>query len=299
MGAAPVAGPARKDRGRRVRTTAIRQSMRFYGPHRRAADVVRLVPGGPCGVFRHGITPPPDADRKPEARFWPEQLFFMDTVFVPPPCWVVLIVREGGANLTPPRWIPPKPRLSRTPRGYFLSLFQMLKLLPGSREVIGTIIWTALMVVMLLIPLLDRVLPLKLAHSPRLRLHLVEWGGLPRSCGKLRLTRPTRCFRRKTADQARQQGSTWARLPDVGYPTGRLGLYSAAATHSRRAAMCWIDDALAAISSTARGAARRPPPDLHGFGSRTWVRGLLEQPTLPAYFGKVEVRRHGRMEEEL
>ncbi len=41
----------------------------------------------------------------------------------------------------------------------------MLKLFPGNNEIIGTIIIpTAIMVVMLLIPLFDRVLPNKLAH---------------------------------------------------------------------------------------------------------------------------------------
>ena len=41
----------------------------------------------------------------------------------------------------------------------------MLKLFPGDREIIGTIVIpTALVVVMMFLPFLDRILPRKLAH---------------------------------------------------------------------------------------------------------------------------------------
>src|SRR4029077_3079235 len=75
-----------------------------------------------------------------------------------------LVLSEHGANLDAPA-DPSSANYPARPEWYFLSLFQMLKLFPGNREVIGTIVIpTAIMVVMLLIPLFDRILPGKLAH---------------------------------------------------------------------------------------------------------------------------------------
>src|SRR5207248_1361806 len=51
------------------------------------------------------------------------------------------------------------------PEWYFLSLFQMLKLFPGDREIIGTlVIPTAIVAVLMIVPLLDKVLPRGFAH---------------------------------------------------------------------------------------------------------------------------------------
>ncbi len=90
----------------------------------------------------------------------------MDTVFSAAVLGVVivLVLAEGGANLDAPA-DPSSADYPARPEWYFLSLFQMLKYFPGSREVIGTIVIpTALLVVMLILPLLDRVLPGKFAH---------------------------------------------------------------------------------------------------------------------------------------
>src|SRR5262249_58793313 len=99
------------------------------------------------------------------ALFWPEQLF-KDTIASVAVIGVVivLVVAERGANLDAPA-DPASADYPARPEWYFLSLFQMLKLFPGSREIIGTIVIpTALLVVMLLLPLFDRLLPRKSAH---------------------------------------------------------------------------------------------------------------------------------------
>ena len=60
---------------------------------------------------------------------------------------VVLVLAEGGANLDAPA-DPSSSDYPARPEWYFLSLFQMLKYFPGSREMIGTIVIpTALLVV--------------------------------------------------------------------------------------------------------------------------------------------------------
>ena len=77
---------------------------------------------------------------------------------------IFLVLAEGGANLDAPA-DPSSSDYPARPEWYFLSLFQMLKLFPGSREIIGTIVIpTSLLVIMMLLPFLDRLLPRSLAH---------------------------------------------------------------------------------------------------------------------------------------
>ena len=82
MGGAPVVGPYLQkivvggpDYGNQTVT-------RFYGLHVGVLPALLvLCLAAHVALFRrHGITPPPDAEKRPTATFWPEQLF-MDTVF--------------------------------------------------------------------------------------------------------------------------------------------------------------------------------------------------------------------------
>ena len=114
---------------------------RFYGLHVGFLPVLLVL----CLVAhvalfrRHGITTPAGSEKRPTATFWPEQLF-MDTVACALVLGVVivLVLAEGGANLDAPA-DPASSDYPARPEWYFLSLFQMLKLFPGSSEIIGTI----------------------------------------------------------------------------------------------------------------------------------------------------------------
>ena len=65
---------------------------------------------------------------------------------------------QGGAELDAPA-DPSSSDYPARPEWYFLSLFQMLKLFPGKREVIGTfVIPVSLAVALLLLPFLDQTL---------------------------------------------------------------------------------------------------------------------------------------------
>ena len=122
---------------------------------------------------RHGITTPAGSENRPVATFWPEQLF-MDTVACALVLGVVivLVLAEGGANLDAPA-DPASSDYPARPEWYFLSLFQMLKLFPGSREIIGTfVIPTALVVVMMLLPLLGPRASAQAGPFPGVRLCL-------------------------------------------------------------------------------------------------------------------------------
>ena len=115
---------------------------RFYGLHVGVLPTLLvLCLAAHIALFRrHGITPSPPESGRPVAKFWPEQLF-MDTLVSAGVVGVViyLVLAEGGANLDAPAE-PSSADYPARPEWYFLSLFQMLKLFPGNREVVGTIV---------------------------------------------------------------------------------------------------------------------------------------------------------------
>jgi ubiquinol-cytochrome c reductase cytochrome b subunit len=292
MGGAPVAGPYLQkilvggpDYGNQTVT-------RFYGLHVGVLPTLLvLCLAAHVALFRrHGITAPPDADTRPTARFWPEQLF-MDTLFCTAVIGVViyLVLAEGGANLDAPA-DPASSDYPARPEWYFLSLFQMLKLFPGDREMIGTIVIpTALVVVMMLLPFLDRILPRKLAHFLACGSVFAVVGGAGYlTIQAMRADAADSAFQesRKKADAARQRAIYLAGLPDVGIPPDgsayilrRDPLTQGRNVLERRCLGCHVYDK--------HGSGVQTASDLAHFGSRSWIRGLLDNPGSPSNFGKV------------
>ena len=141
MGGAPGIGPTSRRSSSAGPDYGNQTVTRFYGLHVGFLPVLLVL----CLVAhvalfrRHGITAPAGSEKGPVATFWPEQLF-MDTVACALVLGVVivLVLAEGGANLDAPA-DPASSDYPARPEWYFLSLFQMLKLFPGSREIIGTI----------------------------------------------------------------------------------------------------------------------------------------------------------------
>src|SRR5262249_9112161 len=160
-GGAPVLGPylqkvvvGGSDYGNQTLT-------RFYGLHVGVlpALLVMCLAAHVALFRRHGLTPP-KRSRKPDGKFWPEQLV-MDSVLGAGVFSVVALLtfREHGATLDAPA-DPSSSDYPARPEWYFLSLFQLLKYFPGDREVIGTVVIPgAIVVVLFLVPLLDKVLP--------------------------------------------------------------------------------------------------------------------------------------------
>ncbi len=292
MGGAPYVGPYLQkilvggpDYGNQTVT-------RFYGLHVGVLPTLLvLCLAAHVALFRrHGITAPEGSEKKPPAKFWPEQLF-MDTVFSVAVIGVVIffVLAEGGANLDAPA-DPSSSDYPARPEWYFLSLFQMLKLFPGDREIIGTIVIpTGLVVVMMLLPFLDRLLPRKLAHFLACGfVFAVVGGACYLTVQAMSEDAHNTSFQesRKSADAARQRAIFLAGLPDVGIPPDgsayvlrRDPLTQGHAVLERRCLGCHAFDGKASGPQTAS--------DLAHFGSRSWVRGLLENPSSAAYFGKV------------
>jgi ubiquinol-cytochrome c reductase cytochrome b subunit len=263
---------------------------RFYGLHVGFLPVLLVL----CLVAhvalfrRHGITTPPGSENRPVATFWPEQLF-MDTVAsaLVVGVVIVLVMAEGGANLDAPA-DPASSDYPARPEWYFLSLFQMLKLFPGSKEIIGTfVIPSALVVVMLLLPILDRLLPRKSAHFLACGfVFAVVGAGAYLTLQAMLDDRRDELFQqgRRQADIARHRALYLAGLPDVGIPPDgaayilrRDPLTQGHSLLERRCFGCHVFEG--------KGTGTQTASDLHEFGSRAWVRGLLENPASASYFG--------------
>jgi ubiquinol-cytochrome c reductase cytochrome b subunit len=292
MGGTPVVGPFLQklvvggvDYGNQTVT-------RFYAMHVGVFPALLVL----CLVVhvalfrRQGITPPRDKPDRPTALFWPEQLF-MDTVASAAVLGVVivLVLAEGGANLDAPA-DPATADYPARPEWYFLSLFQLLKLFPGSGEVIGTfVIPTVLLVVMLLLPFLDRILPGKVAHFLACGFVFAVLGAAAfLTIQAIVDDRRDSTFQegRKVADAARRRAILLASSPEAGIPPDGAGyiLRRDPLTHGqsileRRCLGCHVFEG--------KGSGTQTASDLGGFGSRSWIRGLLENPRSTSYFGKV------------
>lgn len=292
MGGAPGVGPYLQkvvvggpDYGNQTLT-------RFYGLHVGALPALFVMSlAAHIALFRrHGLTPPRHHERWGAGKFWPEQLF-MDTVFSTAVFGVILflVVSDHGANLDAPA-DPSSSDYPARPEWYFLSLFQMLKLFPGDREVIGTIVIpTAIMVVMLLVPLFDRVLPNRLAHflSCCFVFALVGAAGyLTYAAWKADANDAQFQVSRRKADAARERATVLANDPDVGVPPDGANyvLLRDPLTHGGAVLR---DKCLGCHVFDGKGVGAQSAADLKDFGSRAWLRGLLENPRSPTYFGKV------------
>jgi ubiquinol-cytochrome c reductase cytochrome b subunit len=91
---------------------------------------------------------------------------------------------------------------------------------------------------------------------------------------------------RAKADAARRRAIELAALPDVGIPPDgaayllrRDPLTQGKAVLERRCLSCHVLDG--------HGLGEPSAPDLAGYGTRDWIRGLLDDPQSPRYFGKV------------
>jgi mono/diheme cytochrome c family protein/uncharacterized membrane protein len=325
-------------------------------------------------LFRkHGVTHPVET-RGRMGQFWPQQVF-MDVVVsvVVLAILVGFTLREGGANLDAPA-DPASADYPARPEWYFLSLFQMLKLFPGEKEFIGTIVVPgAIVTVLLLLPLLDRLFPRRFAHflacafvfalvggagyltylatvedltnakfqadrrsaeeaAARAKFLASEIGIEPDGAGYLlrrdplhhgRLTLEQKClschvfhgrgqvtdlvFEVKAEDleKLKSPAPTFPKVPEEAV---RAALAMVEGFEIREAALVESAGRIAAyqfLGVNAKGEAVearvdrdaktvgvavesvQTASDLDGYGARAWLRGLLKEPSSPAYFGKV------------
>jgi len=224
----------------------------------------------------------------PDAAPWTDQSF-RNTVVTS----VILALLAGlvlwnkGANLDAPA-DPSSSDYPARPEVYFLPLYQMLKLFPGNREVIGTfVIPTAILLVLLLLPFLDRLLPHKLAHFLACGFVFVFVGGagylLVQSLVDDTRNPEFRAARQK-ADAERDRAIYLASLPDVGVPPdgAQYVLTRDPFTHGQKVLE---QRCLGCHFFEGKGTGKQTASDLSQFGSRPWLAGLLKDPTATTYFG--------------
>lgn len=288
-GTVPVVGPA-------IQTLIVGGSdygqttlTRFFALHVAVLPAgLALLAGLHVALFRkHGVTPPSDADLGKADRFYPAQLA-RDVAFAVLVLGVVAILTAAtqGAGLDAPA--DPAVDYPPRPEWYFLFLFQFLKYLPGSAELVGTIVLPGLAGGFLfLLPFLDR------GPSRRVRDRL-PWL-VPILLGAVGIAALTAQSMRDDARDARFQRSRAkaevraARsltLAKSGIPPGGpLELLRAdPATrgpdvYAQRCQNCHVLD----------GEGERAAPDHTGFASRNWILGLLHDPQGEHYFGTTEI----------
>ncbi|APW60017.1 cytochrome b N-terminal domain-containing protein [Paludisphaera borealis] len=292
MGGAPILGPY-------IKTAVVGGSeygnqtvTRFYGLHVGVLPVLMFI----C-LFahvalcrRHGLKPPRRFDANaPKATYWPDQTFLnlMATTVVLG-VMVALILYEGGAPLDAPA-DPSSSDYPARPEWFFRFLFQMLKHFPGKYEWVGSIaIPGAIMLTMALLPLLDKVLPSRVLHFFACSLIF----GLAGGAGYLTLESfvedartPSFHEARVKADASRDRALFLAAHPAYGVPPEGASYLMRLDPLTRGRAVLEAK-CLGCHQMGGQGAGEVSAPDLKDFGTRAWVRGLLEKPDADAYYGK-------------
>lgn len=235
---------------------------------------------------RNGATPPAGADLRKKEPFFPGQLF-RDVAFSALIVGAIaLLAASGDSHLDAPA--DPSGDYHPRPEWYFLFLFQLLKYLPGSLELLGTIVLPGLAFGFLFaLPFLDK------GSSTRVRDRL-PWLA-PIFIGVLGIIGLTaqafsddandpeyQASLVRSADRAeRAIGLAGAGIP-VGGPLEMLRrdpLTRGADVYAQQCSSCHILD----------GEGERDAPDHTGFGSREWTLGVMLDPDADHYFGKTDI----------
>jgi ubiquinol-cytochrome c reductase cytochrome b subunit len=274
---------------------------RFYVLHVGVlpATLVLLVTMHVALFRKHGATPPAGADLSKKSVFYPDQLardvlFAVLIVLV----MAVLTTITRGAHLDAPA--DPTVDYEPRPEWYFLFLFQLLKYLPGSLELVGTVVLPGLAGAFLFVlPFLDS------SDSKRVRDRL-PWLApvLLGAAGVVLLTAQSLNQDKHDAKYQRGQEVSHKRaqraimLAGKGIPVGgplemlRMDpLTRGTDVYAQHCKKCHVLD----------GEGERDAPDHTGYGSREWIFGLVHNPDDDHYFGKTkldDMKPMGKLGEE-
>lgn len=277
---------------------------RFFALHAGVlpAAVVLLIVGHVYLFRRHGVTVPEGAeDRAPDGNFWPDQvlkdgvasLIVMATV-------LGLVLWTGGAHLGAPA-DPTEPYSAARPDWYFLFLFQWLKYFPAGWEVVGAHVLPGLVVgVIAAMPIIGKW---RLGHRFNLGFMVAVLAGVGMLTwlAKAQDAQDAAFVAAKfDADRRAARVEELAASPDGIPPEGGLALLRSdpliqgPEIFAARCSSCHRfngHDGLGGIPADAPSAS-----DLAAYGSRDWVRGLLDADRVGSdeYFGATDHAR-GRM----
>lgn len=245
---------------------------------------------------RHGITPK-EPRRKPDAAFWPDQVF-RDAVACLAVLLVVifLIMRSRGAELGAPA-DPSEQFSAARPEWYFLFLFELLKYFPG-----GTEIWGALvipMVLMLVLVAMPFVGKWRLGHRFNVGFLWIMLGGvaaLTYLAMKADRASPEYHAAVASAQKEADRVIVLAQSPTGIPPTGAVTLLRGDALtqgpkiFAKHCASCHRFDGHDGLG----GQPKDPiaASDLKDFASRRWLTGLLDPAQIAEnhYFGATKFK---------
>lgn len=236
---------------------------------------------------RYGATPPANADLLKRHSFYPDQLW-RDVAFAILVIGVmaILTAATGGAHLDAPA--DPTVDYNPRPEWYFLFLFQLLKYLPGSMELVGTVILPGLaMAFLFALPFLDR------RESKRVR-HRLPWLG-PIVVGAAGIGLLTaQSMHEDKHNKEYQAGLAVShvraeravKLALVGIPPGGPleMLRTDPVTRGPE-----VYNAHCTKCHVLAGEGEQSAPNHTGFGSRAWIFELLKNPNSQHYFGKTKL----------
>lgn len=277
-GAAPLVGPSLQRLAQGGTQYGNLTLTRFYALHVLVLPaIIGLLIAGHVALFRrHGITPPPDAGSV-TARFYPAQLA-LDTlaVVVCLAAMLILVVRDHGAPLSAPA--DPASAYEARPEWYFLPLFELLRHLPGSLELVGAL--GAPLVagaVLFALPLLD-------PSRRTARMLVVALVGVTVLLGVAAVLEDR-------SDEAYQRGRTRAEAEArVARLSFRATTASLSAAQTRELGDALVD-ARCAGCHVLGGRGQAHAPDLDGWASRAWIDAFLLAPDAPRFFGRTLI--HG------
>lgn len=275
---------------------------RFFALHAGflPAGIVLLVVGHIALFRRHGITAKQPL-RRPDARFWPDQVLMDAVAALAVLCTVVfLTLAFHGAELSAPA-DPSEPYPAARPEWYFLFLFQFLKYFPGHAEVWGAIVIPSVaLLILAAMPLIGRW---RLGH--RFNLGFLVALGVGAALLTLQARRqdqadPAYLAARAQAERDAHRVAELARaaggIPDSGAVTLLRGdpLTQGPRLFAQNCASCHRFDGHDGLGNPVSDPASAP--DLKGFGSRAWLAGLLDPARVDAaaYFGATKFKE-GKM----
>jgi ubiquinol-cytochrome c reductase cytochrome b subunit len=305
LGLAPGAGPVLQRLAMGGPDYGHHTLSRFFALHAGVLPALLvLVLVGHVYVFRrHGVTVAP-GPRRPDARFWPDQALRDGLAGAAVLAAVVaLVVMKGGAPLGAPA-DPATGFPAARPEWYFLSLFQLMKLFPGSLEVVGgVLIPGAVIGVLAALPWLGRR---EIGHRFAVGFVLVLIAGV----GLLTLL----ALRADSADPDYQAAVREAELSGRravelaaarGIPAGGAAellrhdpLTQGPRLFARHCAKCHRVDGHDGLGRPE--AREQRASDLHGFASFEWLVGLLDKNRIDGreYYGGTKFKG-GAMSEYL
>jgi ubiquinol-cytochrome c reductase cytochrome b subunit len=260
-------------------------------------------------VYRHGTAVSSASEHADsQVAYWPYQTARNAAALA-----VVLgVVATLAWRLGAPLDAPADPTLTSHPRPewYFMFLFELRRYFTGQWEIVATlVIPLAALALLLLMPALDRALPLRAGVALRVLIvggGVAGWGTLTYLAVARDWNDPE--FQLARAEQRRlaARACELATLPPKSLagaltpggipPEGAIALLRT--DPATRGPRLFAEHCAGCHSHGAQFSAGDEAADLEGFGGEAWIQDLLKNPASPRFFGRTKLTRMRKWVEE-